>query len=100
MDTNLTDIMSLVKESLGIIATATVKDNEIELLIRTAMADMTRLGIDVDLTKPMHKNAIRNYCKAEFGMTDPATKEQCKNHIIFSFPLSKQIQMKRRIKND
>lgn len=77
MNENLTTIKALVKQCLGIVATATIKDDEIELLIKTAIADMKRLAIEVDLTNAMHQTAIVQYCKGNFGMLDNATKQMC-----------------------
>lgn len=69
------EILSLVKECLGIIPTATAKDNEIQLLIDTAIADMERLNITIDLANPMQQSAIIQYVKSNFGMLDEKVKE-------------------------
>lgn len=75
----LTIIKNLVKQCLGIVSTATIKDDEIELLINTAIADMKRLAIEIDLSNPLQQSAIVQYVKANFGMTDTATKQMCLN---------------------
>ena len=69
------DILNLVKECLGIIPTATAKDNEIKLLIDTAIADMERLNIRINLASPMQQSAIIQYVKSNFGMLDEKVKE-------------------------
>lgn len=74
---NLTTIISLVKNCLGIVESATIKDSEITLLVNTAIADMTRLAIDEDLTNPLYQSAIVQYVKGNFGMTNEATKQLC-----------------------
>lgn len=70
-------VVALAKKCLGIVATATLKDDEIKLLVNTAIADMTRLGIVIDLANPMQQSAIVQYVKGMFGMTDINTKELC-----------------------
>lgn len=79
MQEDITNIKKLVKKCLGIIETATIKDDEIELLIYTAIADMERLAIQIDLTDPLQQSAIVQYCKGHFGMTDVNTKQMCVN---------------------
>lgn len=77
MALNLSDIKALVKECLSIIPTATAKDGEMELWINTAISDMERIGIVVDLSSSMQKAAIIQYVKGNFGMTDTNEKELC-----------------------
>lgn len=77
MDNNITSIKALVKECLGIIQSATGKDNEIELLINAAIADMERIDIEIDLTNSLQKAAIIQYVKGNFGMIDVNEKELC-----------------------
>ncbi|MCQ2979633.1 MAG: hypothetical protein MJ245_07540 [Clostridia bacterium] len=72
-----TNILTLTKECLGIISTATLKDNEINMLIDAAKADMSRIGITVDDTNPLQQTAIVNFVKGNFGMTDVDTKDKC-----------------------
>ncbi len=71
------NILTLVKECLGIISTATLKDNEITMLIEAAKADMNRIGITYDDTNPLHQTAVVNFVKGNFGMTDVDTKDKC-----------------------
>lgn len=91
MALNLSDIKALVKECLSIIPTATAKDGEMELWINTAISDMERIGIVVDLSSSMQKAAIIQYVKGNFGMTDTNEKELCMNSynlLITSLQLS------------
>ena len=71
------NILTLTKECLGIISTATLKDNEINLLIEAAKADLDRVGITYDNDNPLHQTAVVQFVKANFGMTDVETKEKC-----------------------
>ncbi len=74
---NITTIKALVKECLGIISTATGKDNEIETLIYAAIADMDRIGIVINLENSLQKAAIIQYVKGNFGMIEINEKELC-----------------------
>lgn len=71
------EITTLTKECLGIISTATLKDNEINTLIEAAKADMNRIGITYDNSNPLHQTAVVNFVKGNFGMTDVDTKNKC-----------------------
>lgn len=85
-----TAIKALAKQCLGIVPTATAKDGEIEMLINTAIADLTRLGITPALTNPMHQTAIVQFVKANFGMTSKEEKELSAQSYIL---LTSSIQM-------
>lgn len=87
------EIKSLVKECLSIMPTSTLKDGEIELWINTAIADMERLAIVIDLSDSLQRSAIVQYVKGNFGMTDIATKELCLksyNLLVSSLQVSKE----------
>lgn len=89
---DITAIKALVKECLSIMPAATAKDGEMELWINTAISDMERIGIVVDLSSSMQKAAIIQYVKGNFGMTDTNEKELCMNSynlLITSLQLSK-----------
>ena len=73
---NLAEIMTLVKQTLGIVASATARDKELELLITACVDDMTRAGVDVDTTKALVQRAILTYVKANFGISNPTDKEK------------------------
>ena len=68
--------MTLVKQTLGIVASATERDNELELLITACVDDMTRAGVDVDTTNALVQRAILTYVKANFGISNPTDKEK------------------------
>lgn len=68
------EMLSLVKQTLGIVATATAKDEYLKMIIDSAMEDMKRAGIKVDLENNLIKNAITIYAKANFGISNPVDK--------------------------
>ena len=65
-------LKNLAKQCLGIIKTATLKDNEIEMLIKSAKSDMDRVDIDVEnkIDDYLVINTIMLYVKAHYGDTD------------------------------
>lgn len=42
-------------------------DAEIYPLIQACILDMKGVGVEVDLNNSLHKQAIKHYCKANFG---------------------------------
>lgn len=57
--------------------TSSLFDNEVQMLIDGAKADMKRVGINegfVDSHEPLVKRAIACYCKAQFGFDNEAAK--------------------------
>ena len=68
----MSDLNKLAKQCLGIVETATLKDNEIDMLISSAKIDMKRVGIDIDnnIEDNLVINTIMIYVKAHFGDTD------------------------------
>lgn len=73
---NMSEIKRLVKQTLGIVETATAKDGELELLITACVEDMTRAGALVDTTNTLVQKAILTYVKANFGISNPTDKEK------------------------
>lgn len=76
--TDLQTMISLVKESLSIVSTSTIKDNEIELWIKAAVEDLSRAGVNavtVSTDNWLVKGAIVMYCKANFGMVSLEEKK-------------------------
>lgn len=68
---NFYDLMALVKESLSIYNDSSLKDYELELWIRAAIEDLSRVGIaaaTVSTDNWLVKGAIVMFCKANFGM--------------------------------
>lgn len=70
------DLLSLAKETLGIVSTATAKDTSLKMLINSCITDLKRVGIKVDVTKldDLIKNTIMIYIKANFGISNPDDK--------------------------
>lgn len=71
------ELIRLAKQSLSIISTARLKDDEIELLIKAGIADLRRLGIDAsEMTEDsLIQSAIIMFVKSNFGNTDIKEKE-------------------------
>ena len=71
------ELIRLTKQSLSIISSATLKDDEIKLLIKARIADLKRLGIDAsEMTKDsLIQSAIIMFVKSNFGNTDIKEKE-------------------------
>lgn len=78
-DENMTELLSLAKQTLGIIATATAKDTEIKMIIQAGINDMTRAGVEIDTTNHLVMNALMTYVKANFGISNPTDKEKFLN---------------------
>ena len=71
------ELIRLTKQSLSIISSATLKDDEIELLIKAGIADLKRLGINaLEMTEDsLIQSAIIMFVKSNFGNTDIKEKE-------------------------
>ena len=79
-------LLSMAKEVLSIIPTATAKDTEINMLINSAKKDMERLNIDVEnhISDDLIISAIMMFVKAHFGNTNTKEKELCqKSYSLF-----------------
>lgn len=71
-------LLYLVKESLSIVATSSLKDNEILMWIQAALEDMSRQDISVSSVSTENwlvVGAVVMYVKANFGMCDIKEKE-------------------------
>ena len=68
------ELLGIVKNSLGIVSTSTMKDLQLNSLIESAKLDLKRQAIDVDnlLEKENHliASAIVQFVKANFDMYD------------------------------
>lgn len=71
------ELLKLAKQCLSIVETSTLKDDEIKMLISSAIADLNRQGIKtINLTnKPLINSAIMMFVKANFGNVDIKEKE-------------------------
>lgn len=68
------ELLTLAKETLGIVSSATAKDNSLLMIIEAGINDMSRAGVDVDLQNGLVKNALMTYVKANFGISNPNEK--------------------------
>lgn len=70
-------LLKLVKQCLSIIETATLKDEEIKMLIQAGVADLKRQGIKAseNTEDSLIKSAIVMFVKANFGNVDIKEKE-------------------------
>lgn len=73
-ENELDNLVALAKETLGIVSTATAKDNSLEMIIGAGIDDMTRAGVNVDLNNTLVQNALMTYVKANFGISNPTDK--------------------------
>ena len=71
------ELLKLVKQCLSIVETATLKDEEIKMLIQAGIADLVRQGINAseDTEDSLVKSAIVMFVKANFGNVDIKEKE-------------------------
>lgn len=79
MSENINQLLTLAKQTLGIISTATAKDGEITMILEAGIKDLTRAGVDVDTTNPLVQSALMTYVKANFGISNPVDKERFMN---------------------
>ena len=70
-------LLKLVKQCLSIVETATLKDEEIKMLIHAGIADLIRQGIVASETTEdsLVQSAIVMFVKANFGNVDIKEKE-------------------------
>ena len=68
-------LLKLVKLSLSISEESIIKDDEIKLNIKSAIKDIERQGIRVDIENPLIISAIVMFVKGNFGNTDIKQKE-------------------------
>lgn len=71
----MNELMMLTKQSLSIIDTSTIKDDEIEMWIKAGKEDLKRQAINSELDNPLIKSAIVMFVKANFGNVDIKEKE-------------------------
>ena len=71
-------LLKITKQCLSIVETATLKDEEIKMLIKAGIEDLKRMGINVteDTDNTLIQSTIIMFVKANFGNTDIKEKEQ------------------------
>lgn len=62
-------LLDKVKTALRV--SGTTFDDEVADLIEAAKADLQGVGVKVDDTDPLHRQAIVCFCKARYGYEDP-----------------------------
>lgn len=70
------ELMMLAKQSLSIVDTSTIKDDEIEMWINAGKEDLKRQNINSELDNALIKAAIVMFVKANFGNVDIKEKEK------------------------
>ena len=70
-------LLKITKQCLSIVETATLKDEEIKMLIKAGIEDLKRMGINVteDTDNALIQSTIIMFVKANFGNTDITEKE-------------------------
>lgn len=97
------NLLSMAKEVLSIIPTATAKDTEINMLINSCKKDMERLNIDVEnhISDDLILSAIMMFVKAHFGNTNTKEKELCqKSYSLFLSNIASTQEYMKEVKND
>ena len=71
------ELLKLAKQCLSIVETSSIKDDEIRMLISSAISDLNRQGIKVTNLKndDLINSAIMMFVKANFGNVDIKEKE-------------------------
>ena len=71
------ELLKTAKQCLSIVETATLKDEEIKMLINAGIEDLKRQGINasVDTGNDLVKSSIIMFVKANFGNVDIKEKE-------------------------
>ena len=71
------ELLKTTKQCLSIVETATLKDEEIKMLISAGIEDLKRQGINasVDTDNALIKSSIIMFVKSNFGNVDIKEKE-------------------------
>lgn len=69
------ELIELAKQSMSIMTTSTIKDDEIEMWIQAGKEDLKRQGINSELDNSLIKSAIVMFVKSNFGNVDLKEKE-------------------------
>ena len=94
----MNELLKTTKQSLSIVETTTIKDKEIEMLIKAGIADLKRLGINASEGKneSLIESAIIMFVKANFGNTDIKEKAQKTYSLLCNnLSLSSKYKMKK-----
>lgn len=69
------ELMMLAKQSLSVVSSSSIKDDEIEMWINAGKEDLKRQDINSELDNPLIKSAIVMFVKSNFGNVDLKEKE-------------------------
>lgn len=69
------ELINLVKQSLSIVSSITLKDEEILMWIKAGKQDLLRQNINANLDNDLINSAIVMFVKANFGNVDIKEKE-------------------------
>lgn len=106
MEELLKKLLKETKQSLSIIETSTMKDEEILMLIKAGIEDFKRLGItekEIELNNALIHSAIIMFVKARFGNVDIKEKMQSDKvyeKMVSSITLSKNSMIKNKLKKE
>lgn len=83
---NTSELINLVKTSLGIIQSSTIKDTEISMLIGASVSDMIRQDIDVTrhISDELIQATIVMYVKANFDYFDDKTRQRALDMYVMN----------------
>ena len=73
----MNELLKTTKQCLSIVETATLKDEEIKMLIKAGVEDLRRQGINASVAtqNDLIKSAIIMFVKSNFGNVDIKEKE-------------------------
>ena len=69
------ELMDLAKQSLSIVSSSSIKDDEIKMWINAGKEVLKRQDINSELDNPLIKSTIVMFVKANFGNVDIKEKE-------------------------
>ena len=97
----MNNLLNIVKQSLSIVETATLKDKEIIMLIQAGIADLVRQGINAseDTKESLIQSAIVMFVKGNFGNVDIKEKELAQktyNCLCHNLSLSKKYKLEEK----
>lgn len=73
---DITNLLALAKQTLGIVSSATQKDDYLTMIIKAGIEDIQRVGITFDATSDLQQSTLMTYVKANFGISNPLDKER------------------------
>lgn len=73
----MNELLKIAKQCLSIVETATLKDEEIKMLIKAGVEDLRRQGINASVStqNELIKSAVIMFVKSNFGNVDIKEKE-------------------------